>query len=136
MIKRVFKYLLLITVVITAISCVRLDPPDREPKQNKQLEEITVPNDFNWSTSKKVELTITGLPTVVEIKSTLKITLTDGTTLYSALHNMSDNLKINLTVPSEAAAIVLNYGDTKQNLPIVNNKAEFSFIPVVQDEEV
>lgn len=136
MIIRIKQFFTLILASTLVLSCVKLDPTDRSIKPNEKLNEISVPGDFNWSTSKKVEVSITGLPTVIEIKNTLKVTLADGTTLYSALHKMSDNIKINLTVPNETNTIVIIYGATQQSIPIVDNKAEFSFIPVVQDEEV
>jgi hypothetical protein len=136
MTTKIKQILILIFVATLVLSCVKLDPPDRGIKPNEKLNEITVPGDFNWSTSTKVEVSITGLPTVIEIKNTLKITLAEGTTLYSALHNMSENVKISLTVPNETNSVVIIYGATHQNIPIVNKKAEFSFIPVVEDTEL
>jgi len=136
MITIIKRFVILMIGSALVLSCVKLDPPDRSIKPNEKLNEISVPGNFNWSTSMNVEVSITGLPTVIEIKNTLKITLTDGTTLYSALHKMSENIKISLTVPNETSSLIIIYGATQQNIPIVDKKAEFSFIPVVTDDEV
>ena len=128
----------IITVIILMstlwlLSCIKQNLPDpgTTPTNVTKLADAKVPDNFNWSTSKNVEISITGLPTVVPVKNTLTITLPDGSKLYNVYHDMSANLKLKLVVPSTVTQLKLVFGAYNEILNIVNNKADFSFIPVV-----
>ena len=128
----------IITIIILIstfwlVSCVKQNLPDpgTTPKDVTKLADAKVPDSFSWSTSKNVEVSITGLPTVVPVKNTLTITLPDGSKLYNVYHDMSANLKLTLVIPSTVTQLKIKFGTYDETLSIVNNKAEFSFIPVV-----
>ena len=97
------------------------------------MEDIKFDGAFNWSTGSTVTLNITGLPTEVPVKNTLTISFQNGSTVFSQLHSMDQNLTLNLTVPTTDTELGLKYGSTTYLVPIINNKADFSFIPVIQD---
>jgi len=125
-------YIFFFLIAGILVSCVKF--PDPNPGPVKPTDKITlgeakVSDTFSWSTSKSVEVTITGLPTIVTVKSTLSISLQDGTRLYSLFHNMSQDLKLTIIVPSETTSLILKYGSMVYNLKVIGNKAEFSFIP-------
>lgn len=118
------------------VSCVKF--PDPRPGPVKPTDKITlgdakVSDTFSWSTSKSVDVHITGLPTIVTVKSTLSLSLQDGTRLYSLFHNMSHDLKLSIIVPSETTNLTLKYGSMVYNLKVIGNKAEFSFIPDIPE---
>ncbi len=130
-------YIFLILIAWILVSCVKF--PDPRPGPIKPSDKITmgeakVSDSFSWSTSNSVEVIITGLPTTVTVKSTLSISLQDGTRLYSLFHNMSKDLKLSIIVPSETTNLTLKYGSMEYNLKIIGNKAEFSFIPDIPEE--
>ncbi|NTV18262.1 MAG: hypothetical protein HGA83_02405 [Bacteroidales bacterium] len=130
-------YIFLILIAWILVSCVKF--PDPRPGPIKPSDKITmgeakVSDSFSWSTSNSVEVIITGLPTIVTVKSTLSISLQDGTRLYSLLHNMSQDLRLKIIVPSETTNLTLKYGSMEYNLKIIGNKAEFSFIPDIPEE--
>jgi hypothetical protein len=100
----------------------------------KTLNDLKVADSFNWSSGTAVELTITGLPTVVPVKSTLAVGRTDGTVLFTRLHVMSENLTLSLTVPSTDTELILQYGTVTYHVPIQSQMASFSFIPVLTQE--
>ncbi|HBG24658.1 MAG: hypothetical protein A2X17_03500 [Bacteroidetes bacterium GWF2_41_61] len=129
------KNIVLIILISTLglLSCIKQNLPDpgTTPEDKTKLADAKVPDSFNWSTSKNVEVSITGLPTVVPIKNTLTITLPDGSKLYNAYHDMSVNLKLTLVVPATVTQLKLKFGTYDETLNIANNKAAFSFIPVV-----
>lgn len=125
--------LIILIPAIALISCVKQNLPDPGtlPEEKTKLADAKIPDGFDWKTSKTVEVTITGLPTVVPVKNTLTITLPDGNKLYNVYHDMSVNLKLALVIPSTITQLKLKFGSYDETLNIVNNKAEFSFIPVV-----
>jgi hypothetical protein len=102
------------------------------PLLPKSLNELNADDTFTWTTANSVEIQITGLPTVIPVRSTLSILLSDGTNLYSEFHLMSENLSLNLPIPSSENQLVLKYGSMVYPLVISNGKVEFSFIPKIQ----
>ncbi len=134
--KRAIIKILIATVIPFAVSCVKFERPGPpEPKaEESALTKVTVPADFNWSTGKSIEVIITGLPTVISVRSTLEIMLTNRTVIFSALHDMSNNMILSLVVPSETSSLILKYGSVEETLTLANNKAEYSFIPQLDDE--
>jgi hypothetical protein len=95
------------------------------------LTDLKVTDSFNWSTGMPVELRITGLPTIVPVQSTLTIALSDGSSLFNQLHNMDQNLTVQLVIPDDQKELTLQYGSATYQVAIVNNVGEFSFIPVL-----
>jgi len=126
-------YLILVLFFGLATACVKFPSPTPspidKPSSIKSLEDTKISDNFSWSTSKNVEVIITGLPTLVTIKSTLTISLKDGTKLISLFHEMSQDIKLKVVVPFSTEQLLLKYGSLEYNLEIVNNKIEFSFIP-------
>ncbi len=130
---RTFLILLFgLTVVLTGCKKNAVEP--QPPAQNPQtLNDLKAPDSFNWSTASTVEVKITGLPTVLPVKNTLKISLSDGRLLLSRLHTMSEDLSVKVTVPSTEKKLSLKYGTLTQSVDIMNGQALFSFIPTVED---
>ena len=104
------------------------------PTPPKTLNDLKAADSFNWSTGTPVELRITGLPTVVPVKSTLAVSRADGTVLFTSLHLMSEDLVLTLTVPSTEKELTLQYGSVTYQVPIQNKMASFSFIPVLSEK--
>jgi hypothetical protein len=100
----------------------------------KTLNELKASDTFNWTTGMPVEISITGLPTLAPVRSTLTIGLVNGTTLFSKLHLMDQNMTINLTIPSTEKELILKYGSVIYHVAVANNKAVFSFIPVLAEK--
>jgi len=133
--KKITPILFLIILAVTVTACIKQNFPDQKPETKSKLEDAKIPDGFNWSTAKTIDVVITGLPTIITIKNTLTISISDGTKLYTALHDMSQSLNLKLSVPSTINEVRFKYGSTDKVLPIVNGKAEHSFIPVLTDEE-
>lgn len=120
------------TVLLTGCKKSTIEP--QPPAQNPQtLSDLKAPDSFNWSTASTVEVKITGLPTVLPVKNTLKISLSDGRVLLSRLHTMSEDLSVKVTVPSTEKKLTLRYGTLNQNVDILSGQALFSFIPSVEE---
>ena len=99
----------------------------------KNLNEIQVSSTFKWSTDKTVDVSVTGLPTEIPVNSTLTISLNDGSTLYQESYDMNQSKVIRINIPDSENEIRLKYGSVEHILPVVGNKVDFSFIPLVVD---
>ena len=121
-----------LTVILTGCKKNTIEP--QPPSQNPQtLSDLKAPDSFNWSTASTTEVKITGLPTIVPVKNTLKISLSDGKVLFSRLHTMSEDLSVKVTIPATEKKLFLSYGTHTQDVDIMNGQALFSFIPTVEE---
>lgn len=108
---------------------------DPTPSKPSNLTELNASSTFTWSTGTPITVSIQGLQTVIPVKSTLSISLKDGSVLYSALHEMDQNITLSLVIPSTENELVLKYGSISYQLQVVNNNASFSFIPAVDENQ-
>ncbi|MEI8086680.1 MAG: hypothetical protein WCG93_10745 [Paludibacter sp.] len=132
--KKVFQLALIMTT-IALWSCQDDLTIQTTSNGAKNMSELKVSPDFDWSTSKTVEITITGLPTlenVEPVKSTLSIKGQDKL-FYSGFHAMNENLTLKCIVPSNETTIQLKFGSIEQEATIENNKVSFSYIPTITE---
>lgn len=133
--KKVFQ-LALVLMTVTLWSCQDELTVQTTSNGAKDMSALRVSPDFDWTTSKAVEITITGLPTlenVESVKSTLTIKGQDKL-FYSGFHAMSENLTLKCVVPSTETTILLKFGSIEQEATIENNKVSFSYIPTITNE--
>jgi len=131
------NYLVFMFMVGVFTSCIEdFNQPETISNGAKNLNELKVSSDFNWSTSKTVEISIAGLPTLANVeavKSTL-ILQGENRVFYTANHAINENLTILVTVPTNEKSIRLKFGSIEQSVTIENDKVAFSYIPIITDE--
>jgi hypothetical protein len=132
--KTIKTFAIILTGFVLLFSgCKKSEITEPSPQPPATLNELKASESFSWSTGQTTEIKIKGLPTVIMVKNTLKINLTNGTTLFSRFHQMDQDLNLKLLIPSTEKKLVLVYGTVSYPLDIVNGIVEFSFIPKVQD---
>lgn len=124
--------LVLLATMLMIQSCMK-DYTDQVPPSDIKLQDLKVSSSFSWSTSKVIKVNITGLPTQVPVFSTLTISLANGSNLYQGLHEMSENVSLQVIVPAEETTLRLMYGTFDNSMPIEGDHADFSFIPVITE---
>jgi len=129
---KILGNLMLLGLLMLFNSCMK-GYDDVIPTTSKNLKDIKVSSSFNWSTSKTVDVNITGLPTETPVISTLIISIEDGGSLYQESHDMSQPKTIQVIVPAIMDQIKLKYGTVEYILPIIDNSVDFSFVPVAED---
>ena len=133
--KNVFQ-LVLIVMTITLWGCQDELTIQTTSNGAKDMSTLKVSQDFDWSTAKTIEITITGLPTlesVEAVKSTLTIKGQDKL-FYSGFHAMNEDLTLKVVVPSNETSIQLKFGSIEKEATIENSKVSFSYIPTITDE--
>jgi hypothetical protein len=120
-------------MLMVATSCKKDETPAPVPPAAKTLSELKADPGFAWTTGQSVELKIKGLPTVIEVRNTLKVVLANGNVLFTRLHLMSEDLTVKLVIPSTEKQITLVYGTMSYPVDVLNGNANFSFIPNVED---
>ena len=131
------NYLVILFLVGVFTSCTEdFNLPEQISSGATSLNELKVSSDFNWSTSKTVQISIAGLPTLANVEA-VKSTLVlqgENQVFYTANHAMNENLTIIVTVPASEKSIRLKFGSIEQTVTIENYKVAFSFIPKLTDE--
>lgn len=130
MLRKVLLLPLLGLLVLT--SCIK-DFDDLPAPVPEDLTDIKVSSSFDWSTSKTIDVNITGLPTSIPIYSTLTISLSDGSSLFQSNHEMSQSVKLQVVIPALEEAVKIRYGSVEYLLPVQENKVDFSFIPEISE---
>jgi len=126
------RFFPLLLATLWLISCSK-DPNDPSAQIPGNLSNLKVAQSFNWSTSKTIEISITGLPTPAPLYSTLTLSLPDGSNIYKSTHDINTNETLKVVIPSTENSIRLRFGSVEHDLQVSDGKASFSFIPVVQD---
>ncbi len=135
--KAQLSAILFISILAFTSCSDELEQPRGFSKGAKNLNELKVSPNFNWSTAQAIEITITGLP-VLQGVSPAKATLIlkgEKEIYYSGFHAINENLSLNISVPSTERSINLKFGAIEQTASIQNNKLSFSYIPVIPNEE-
>ncbi len=96
----------------------------------KTLNDLKASESFKWTTSQTVEVFVTGLPTVIPVKSTLAVYSQDGDVVYKINHTMSQDISFKVIVPAKNNSLRMTFGSFDMNSPISDQRADFSFIPV------
>ena len=129
---------ILFTSILTFTSCMdEFEQPSDYSNGAKDLNDLRVSSDFNWSTCQTVQISITGL-TVLSNVEAAKATLTlkgEKDVYYSGFHAINENLTFNITVAATDKLINLKFGAIEQTVLIENNQAVFSYIPNVNNED-
>ncbi len=100
-----------------------------QEKLPKNLNELNASENFSWTTEMPVIIQITGLPTIEEVRSNLRIAMADGSIVFSGVHRMDLDTTYSVVVPSTETSLKIMYGSQSYDVGISGNQAQFSFIP-------
>lgn len=124
--------------ILSLSSCLNdFYQPTYYSKGAKNMTELKVSSEFNWSTSQTIQISIIGLPALSNIeaaKATLQLK-GEKDIYYTGLQAINENLTFNITVASSEKFIYLKFGAIEQTASIENKKVSFSYIPKVNNED-
>ncbi len=109
--------------------------PPSDPNKVSQFNQIKASSNFDWKTTKTIQLNVQGFATPAPINKTLWVTSTDGKTVYyNALHLMDQNLTAQLTIPSNISEIMVSYGTINKKYSTQLSTIIFDFMPEIVPE--
>ncbi len=101
-----------------------------------QFSELQVPANFDWSSSLKVEINVTGLPTVHPVKRMIFVEDEKGNVFFKQIWDMSNDGQLSFELPSRYSQVNIRFGAIYQSVRIGSDgKASFSFLPEVSPVE-
>lgn len=102
---------------------------------NVPFSSIAADRNFNWSSTKPFNLSVTGLPTVNTVNGTFSvIDVKTGAIFYSGLHKLSDNLSLKLTIPTATDSLQIRFGSIKKNYSASGTSAQTNYLENVSNE--
>lgn len=123
------NYLFLIFATIMLISfnsCQKPDLLDKERGEQtetlKTMNDLVVGNEFDWKTTKDVQLKLTG-----ETNGVVYINTIDGDNYHKALLISESEYVTKITVPSYVKELVLSYNGQSNTVAIDNSTVEYYF---------
>jgi len=91
-----------------------------------KLEDVPISSDFDWATTKTIDVQIVGFKTSEIVKSTLTLSAGDNI-YYSGFHAISDTLNLKLQVPSATRELIMRFGAIEKTAPIVDSSVNFNY---------
>ncbi|MDD2962373.1 MAG: hypothetical protein PHQ65_01160 [Bacteroidales bacterium] len=124
---------LILIVLFTSCRKDETATPD-QPATPTNISDLKAPSGFSWSTSQSVTIEVTGLKSNIPFVRTLSFIAADGTIVFQQTHNINDDLTAVISIPSEVSQLRMKFGQLSTDLPVVNGKLTYSFIPVDNGE--
>lgn len=117
--KNIIVVILLIIGYITVTSC-RRDP--FEPHNTGSMEELRVPTDFDWKTSKDYYLSL-----IVSTEGIVEVSSKSSILYYRAYLKPGISNEIKLTLPGFEKVIILKFQDKTAELILKNSNLTYQF---------
>lgn len=117
------KFILLITLLIPLVfAACKKDQYNQPQEKPETTDEIKVPSDFQWKTTKDVQLTITG-----KSNGLLEILSSKGITYLKVFITSNQASSIKVNVPSYETAVQLKYLGQVVNLELSSDQLTYQF---------
>jgi hypothetical protein len=131
------KLLTGIAIIIAASSCTKIKDadyiPTNSPKANN-FKEIKVADNFNWSTTKNIELNVIGFASISPISNTFIVTSENQKEIYFASNTlMSESFTANFDLPSHVKQVRVTFGSISKVLDVNAKNINFDYLlPIVE----
>ncbi len=117
------KMILVFAVLTLLFSSCRKDFTEKEEQtENKTMAELTVDDDFNWKTTRDIEVNLTGSTKVV-----ILINSTEGANYHKGMLTSGVEYRTKITVPTYVNEVELAYDGQVYKLLLENKKIEYNF---------
>lgn len=119
---------LIITIAIISLgltACQKFEPIQPEntgETENKMLAEANIDENFDWKTTKNVEVTLTG-----SVNDVVKVKASNGDIYHKAFLLKGNTYVTRITMPTFENEVTLSYNGKNVSVPVDNNKIEHTF---------
>jgi len=92
--------------------------------------------EFEWATTKSVEVNVNGLALPVEISRRLTLKTGNGDVFYANSHAITENLTLQFFLPNHISQIKMVYGSLEKTQEILNQKVVFDYVVEINNSDV
>jgi len=116
-------FLAVILMSLVATSCRKTNPGEETTVESKPMDEISVNPDFNWETTKLLEVRLTGT-----VEGVVYIKPVEGDYWYhKGMLNSGSVFTTKLNVPSYLDEVKLSFRGMEVILPVIGTSLEYNF---------
>ncbi|MCF8234053.1 MAG: hypothetical protein K9G67_01395 [Bacteroidales bacterium] len=120
------KLIIIIAILSLSLTACQkfepLQPENPEDTGNKTLSEATISENFNWQTTKNVEVTLTG-----SVNDVVKVKASNGDIYHKALLSKGITYVTRITIPTFEKEVTLSYNGKNVTATLEENKIEHTF---------
>ncbi len=116
----------IVMLVLIAAACKK----DRGPEQVDPTltDPVTASENFNWRTTKKVNVSVKGTPVSTEVNRKFSIELENGTLVYEATQNMKNDYQFSIELPVHVTKLVYKYGSITKEAEVSGSNLELNYL--------
>jgi hypothetical protein len=131
------KYSIIITALaILGFSSCKKDlgnepvpSPNTQSTLVKNFKQLKVDDQFSFNTSNEITLNVSPMKTSIRIVNTLRVSSTDGKTIYlSRLASMDEALTEKLIIPSTEKSLTVSFGSISKTFNTTATFIEFDYL--------
>jgi hypothetical protein len=125
-----YSLLILSIILISFASCKKnVENTVEVPKIPSKFSEIKTSSNFNWNTTREVEIKVSGLKTETPISNTMVLSNKEKlANYYTGKHEMSESLTIKITVPASQDSILLSFGSIQKTYSIKQSSVDVDYV--------
>lgn len=125
-----YSLLILSVILISFASCKKnIETPVEFPQVPSKFSEIKTGSNFNWITTREVDIKVSGLKTETPISNTLVLSNKEKlANYYTGIHEMSESLTIKINVPAAQDSILLSFGSIQKNYSIKQSSVDVDYV--------
>jgi len=121
------KKIMILILIITSTLLFSCKKDKINPDVPKSTTDLIVNSEFDWRTSKNIELSIIGEKDV-NVLNTIYIKSVNGdTTYYKNIIEMDTDYVITFVVPTIETKIIIRYGTIEKTLDLTSNTLTFNY---------
>ena len=124
---------LLLAATVGFSACKKADADTTASPTPTTFSEIKASSGFDWSSEKKITVSIKGMPTIEPVTDKLVISSGSGAELLSQSYTMSDNQDIVVTLPASETTVTMQFGSIKKSVAVAS-AVSFDFLPEVTND--
>jgi len=135
MTKKIFLPVLFFGVFFFSSCLDDIDLPEYKSAGATNMNELKVSSSFDWKTTKTIQISIVGLPTLPNTQASKSTLMIKGSNdvFYSGFHAADENLTLTVEIPVTENKIYFKFGSVEKTETIENNKVNFSLIPKITE---
>lgn len=118
-----------IVFLITLLSVVALSSCHKDPlttpqpdEQIQNMSQLKVASDFNWKTTREVQVVVTGF-----VNGLIEVSSAENALYHRAFLKQGQPLAMKLTLPSYEDKVFLNYMGQRIELKLTSNNLKYDF---------
>lgn len=124
------KVLVGVALLIHLCSC---SARDNESPHNNFSDELKADPVFDWSTTQRVTIEVTGLELPVEISRKLILSTDEGDVFYAGTQKMNDNFQLSVELPNHIQEVTLKYGAIEKTGAVDGSMLSFDYLSGEED---